>query len=185
MNYQLLLCKVVGNKSGNKITSKVLWYFCSTHSERRRDSKLMWSGSGLELVEFVSPEHLSWPTRKWAGFLLPVFTGEAGLELFSQLLSSIPPFMLLVLKIALTVIQPLRYVYCAFHKRMEKKKPTRVSYISSWWIPHQKEAFSDSPCVCMWADWSMHFQGFLTLLRIYLWQILRPDHIFPSGPGGS
>lgn len=99
-------------------------------------------------------------------------------------LSSILPFMLLVLKIALAVIQPLRCGYCAFHKQIEIK-PTRVGFISSWWIPEQKEALSDSPCVWVWADWSMHFQGSVTLPRIYLWQIWRQDHNFPSGPGRS
>lgn len=173
---------MVGNKTD--IASKVMWYCCSAHSEGRRDSKPMRSGSGLELVEFVSPEHLLWPTRKWAGFLLPVFTEKQLQSCSLTPLSSILPFVLLVLKIALAVIQPLRCGYCAFHKWMEKN-PTRVGFISSWWIPEQKEALSDSPCVWVWADWSMHLQGSVTLPRIYLWQILRPDHIFPSGPGRS
>lgn len=96
--------------------------------------------------------------------------------------SSIMAFMLLVLKIALTVIQPLRCGYCAFPKWMGKA--TRVSYISAGWIPQQEEAFSDPPCLWMWAGWSMHSQGTAALPRNHLWQILRPDHIFPSGQGG-
>lgn len=80
-------------------------------------------------------------------------------------LSSMLPFMLLALKIAPAVIQPLRCGCCAFHKQMEKT--TKVSYISWWWIPQQREALSDCPCLGVWADWSMHPQGFVSLLRIH------------------
>lgn len=102
----------------------------------------------------------------WRLYPLSIFFGPQGNEQVSCSLclqekqlqscsltpvSSIMAFMLLVLKIALTVIQPLRCGYCAFPKWMEKA--TKVSYISAGWIPQQEEAFSDPPaCGCGLAD---------------------------------